>query len=112
MTDSVQNTKQVLDGFIGMLGLAKRAGKTVHGTEMICEQMRAKKKPVLVFVSQYASDGTRKRLKTKSIFYNIPLYEIDLTTEVLGHLLTGGGLTAAVAITDEGLAQRLLRECQ
>ena len=105
-------SKTVTKQFFGMLGLAKRAGKTVHGTDMICEQMRAKRKPVLVFVSQSASDATRKRLFTKSNFYNIPLVEISASTEELGHLLTGGGLTAAVAIMDDGFAARLLAECK
>lgn len=105
-------SKTVTKQFFGMLGLAKRAGKTVHGTDMICEQMRAKRKPVLVFVSQNASDATRKRLFTKSNFYSIPLVEISASTEELGHLLSGGGLTAAVAIMDDGFAARLLAECK
>ncbi len=111
MMEQATVQKTVLDGFFGMLGLAKRAGKTVHGTDMICEQMRAKRKPVLVFVSQNASEGTRKKLRTKSNFYGIPLYEISLSTEELGHIVGRGGLTAAVAITDEGFARRLLDEC-
>ncbi len=112
MGEIIENTsKTVTKQFFGMLGLAKRAGKTVHGTDMICEQMRAKRKPVLVFVSQYASDATRKRLRTKSSFYEVPLYEISATTEELGHILSGGGLTAAVAIVDDGFAARLLTEC-
>ena len=112
MESETYTCKTVTAGFFGMLGLAKRAGKTVHGTDVICEQMRAKKKPVLIFVSQTASEGTKRRLRTKTHFYNIPLCEISASTQELGHILSGGGLTAAVAITDEGLAQRLLSECK
>jgi len=102
----------VSEQFFGILGLAKRAGKTVHGTDMICEKMRAKKKPVLVLVSHTASDGTRERLRKKCGFYGVPLREIAATTERLGQLLAGGGLCAAVALTDSALADRLMQECK
>ncbi len=102
----------VTERFIGMLGLARRAGKTVLGTDMICEKMRAKKKPVLVLVSRFASDATRERLKKKCIFYNIPALEVELPTEQLGHLMGKGGALAAVALTDEGFARELTAECK
>ena len=103
---------QVTERFFGMLGLAKRAGKTVQGTNVICEKMRAKGKPVLVLTSHDASDATRKRLLSKCNFYNIPYYEVDVSTEKLGSILGCSGLAAAVAVMDAGFAEQLRMECK
>ena len=103
---------QVTERFFGMLGLAKRAGKTVQGTNVICDKMRAKGKPVLVLTSHYASEGTRKRLSSKCNFYSIPYYEVDVSTEKLGSILGCSGLTAAVAVIDAGFAEQLRMECK
>ncbi len=102
----------VTERFIGMLGLARRAGKTVQGTDMICERMRAKKKPVLVLVAHDASPATQERLVKKCVFYNIPCLVVALTTEALGHLLGKTGALAAVAVLDEGFARELTAECK
>ncbi len=95
-----------------MLGLARRAGKTVLGTDMICEKMRAKSKPVLVVVSHEASDATRERLQKKCVFYNIPCLVVDITRDALGQLLGKTGGIAAVAVTDENFARELKVECK
>ncbi len=107
-----QTTYTVTERFTGMLGLARRAGKTVLGTDMICEKMRAKSKPVLVLVSHTASDATRERLMKKSSFYNIPCHVVSITTEQLGQLMGKAGALAAVALTDAGFARELTRECK
>lgn len=102
----------VTERFLRMLGLARRAGKTVLGTEMICEQMRAKKKPVLILVSSCASDGTRRRLLHKSSFYSIPALTVEVSGETLGHLLGVARPLVAVAVTDAGFAAQLTAECK
>lgn len=103
---------QVTERFFGMLGLAKRAGKTVQGTNVICDKMRAKGKPVLVLTSHYASDATRKRLLSKCNFYSIPYMEVDVSQEKLGSILGCSGLTAAVAVLDTGFAEQIRMECK
>ncbi len=107
-----QVTNAVSERFIGMLGLARRAGKTVLGTDMICEKMRAKVKPVLVLVSHTASDATRARLQKKCVFYNIPCLLVDISTEELGRLMGKPGALAATAVTDPGFACELTKECK
>ncbi len=104
--------KTVSERFFGMLGLARRAGKTVLGTDMICERMRAKSKPVLVLASREASDATRARLMHKCDFYSIPYCVVDVSTEKLGNICGCSGLAAAVAVTDAGFAEQLLMECK
>ncbi len=107
-----QTVMAVTERFKGMLGLARRAGKTVQGTDVICEKMRAKKKLVLVLVSHTASDATRERLMKKCFFYNIPCLLVEMTAEEMGHLLGKSGAIVAVAILDEGFARELTAECK
>ena len=91
-----------------MLGFAKRAGKTVIGTEQICIAM-PKGKIRLVVISGAASEATKKKLSVKSDFYGIPWVEAEIDTERLGHLLGKGSTVAAVAVTDERFAEEIMK---
>ena len=91
-----------------MLGFARRAGKTVIGTEQICIAM-PKGKIRLVVISGAASDATKKKLSVKSDFYTIPWVEAEIDTECLGHLLGKASAVAAVAVTDEGFAEEIMK---
>lgn len=105
-------THEVTERFLRMLGLARKAGKTVLGTEVICEQMRVKKKPVLILVSTDASEGTRRRLSHKSSFYSIPCLTVNVASEVLGRLLGTARPLVSVGILDDGFADQLRQECK
>ena len=100
---------QAPDRFLGLLGLAKRAGRTVTGAPLIFTAMRSKRPPCLVLVASDASDGARKKLRTKCEFYKIPLLYTTYTKEALAHAVGNSGEVAAVAITDQGLAGELLK---
>lgn len=92
----------------GMLGFAMRAGKIIIGTEMICKAMASKNgAPRLVVLSDGASDGTKKKLKTKSEFYGIKLVQINMSTDELGAILGKTYAPAAVGVTDEGFAKEI-----
>ena len=91
-----------------MLGFARRAGKTVIGTEQICLAM-PKGKVRLVVISHSASTATKKKLTVKSDFYKIPWVEAKIDTESLGHLLGKESAVAAVAVTDDGFAEQIIK---
>ncbi len=92
-----------------MLGLARRAGRVIIGTELICRAMpkRGEGSVRLVIISDKASDATRKKLAVKSDFYGIPYIEVSIDTEELGRMLGKTYSPAAVAVTDEGFAVTL-----
>ena len=104
MTESDRNTR-----FRGMLGFARKAGKTVIGTEMVCRAMkiRGENRIRLVIISDKASDATRKKLTVKSEFYGIEHLEVDIEQQELGHLLGKTTAPAAVAVTDDGFAKEI-----
>ncbi len=95
---------------LGMLGFAMRAGRLILGTELVCRAMprSGENKPKLVAVSKTASWATKKKLFTKSEFYNIPALEIDIDTDELGRLLGKSHPTAAVAVMDTAFAKEIV----
>ena len=102
----------VTERFYGMLGMCRRAGKTVLGTELICSQMRGKNKPALVVISSGASQNTREKLIAKSTYYGVPYLLVDPDPESLARRLGKTGVTAAVAVTDPALARQIEYACK
>lgn len=100
----MDNTKRIT----GMLGFARRAGKTVIGTELICRAMPTGTLR-LVVISATASAPTKKKLTVKAEYYGIPSVESDIDTERLGALLGKSGAVAAVGITDAAFAEEILK---
>ena len=93
--------------FLRFLGLCRRAGKTVHGTPLVCTALAGKRRPFLVVMSAFASDGTQKKLTNKCKFYSVPLLSVDVATDILAHAVGKTGDLAAVGIMDEGFAREL-----
>ena len=91
-----------------MLGFAMRAGKLVLGTELVCLKMPSRAVKLTV-ISAGASEGTKKKLTTKSEFYNIPTVVVDIDTDELGRSLGKLHPTAAVAVTDSGFAEEIIK---
>lgn len=91
------------------LGLCRRAGKTVHGTPLVCTALAAKRPPFLVLMSEEASDGTKKKLCNKTSFYRVSLLSLPVSCERLAKAVGKTGELAAVAVTDEGFARELAK---
>lgn len=91
-----------------MIGFARRAGKTVVGTELICRAMPTGSLR-LVVISAAASVSTKKKLTVKSDFYKVPYVESEIDTESLAALLGKGGAVAAVGITDQSFATEIIK---
>ena len=91
-----------------MIGFARRAGKTVIGTDLICRAMPSGAMK-LVVISASASQPTKKKLAVKSEFYGIPYVESEIDTECLAALLGKGGAVAAVGITDNAFADEIVK---
>ena len=91
----------------GMLGFARKTGKTVIGTEMVCRMMPKNGFIKLVVISGGASDSTKKKLTVKCDFYKIPSVVAEIDTEALASLLGKSGAVAAVAVTDDRFAEEI-----
>ena len=90
------------------LGLAKKAGKLICGTPLVCKALASRTPPHLVVMSARASDNTRKKLRDKCSYYNVRLCELDAAPEDISRAIGGEASVAAVAICARGLGQLYL----
>ena len=92
------------------LGLAKKAGKAICGTEQICDTLKNKRKAVVaVFMANNVSENTKKRLSDRCAFYECPIHLLDMDTVSLGKCLGKASAVAAVAISDENFVKLILK---
>ena len=88
------------------LGLARKAGAIIAGTELVIDSVR-KKKACHVFACSDASPGTVKKLRDKTSFYNVPITQLDLTMSELGDCTGLLRPTAAVSLTNKNFLKLL-----
>lgn len=94
---------------LGLMGLAVRAGRVIFGTPMVCDAMRAGKKIYLVAEACDSSENTHKRITDRCAYYGVKHTRIPVGTDALAHALGKSGDLAVVAITDEGMAEGIVK---
>ncbi len=98
-----EQTQKVLSA----LGLCRKAGKGVAGTETVCEALRKQKTLLQVYCPCDLSENTRKKLTDKCAFYGVPLTELPVEGALLAHAVGKSGFCAAYGVTDENFASLL-----
>ena len=93
------------DKVLGMIGLAKRAGKVATG-EDICSRAVKGGKSKLIIVACDASENTKKSITDSCRFYNVDYIEAGSKSE-LGKY-TGADSRAVVSINDDNFAKAIL----
>lgn len=88
---------------LNLLGLAMRAGKLVTGEELTLKDIRANKAK-FVFVAQDASENTRKKIKDKISYYNVPVSELFSQFELSQAI---GRPRMVIGVTDAGFATKI-----
>lgn len=93
-----------LTKLLGMIGLAKRAGKVSTGA-FVCDKMIRSKKAKLVILACDAAPNTKKSITDSCEYYNIQVIEAsDMAS--LGHA-TGNTDRAVVSINDNNFAKAI-----
>ena len=92
-----------------LLSLAQRAGKVASG-EFKTEESVKSGQASLVIVADDASDNTKKKFTNMCDFYNVPIVFYS-DKEEIGHFI-GKEFRASVAVTDNGLAEKILSEVE
>ena len=87
---------------LGILGIARKAGRLEVGEEPTGAAARAKKAKVILLASD-ASENTADRAGSFAFAGGVPLISLPYTKYELG-LEVGKGETAMLAVTDAGLA--------
>lgn len=90
---------------ISLLGIAKKAGKTLSGTEMTVESVRKKKGLVcLILLASDASANTVKRITNTSQYYSIPLVRMSICKLEMAKIIGSVSEVSVIGILDEGFA--------
>ena len=93
-----------MEKLLGLIGLAKRAGKVVGGEFAVSAAVKDGSAK-LVIIADDASDNTKKSMKNSCKYYNVKYVEFsDIYS--LGRY-TGSDARALVAITDSGFAKAI-----
>ena len=93
------------DKALQMIGMAQRAGKIKSG-EYMTESSVKDGSAVLVVVAGDSSDNTKKQFQNMCSYYEVPI-RFYSNKEQLGHCI-GKEFRASLAVTDEGLADKIL----
>lgn len=96
-----------MDKVLNFLGLAKRAGKLVQGSDAVLKNLRSKKTH-LMFVASDASEATINKVLKKGSFYNIEVITI-FNTEELSKAI-GENNIKVIAINDSGFKNAIIQE--
>ena len=92
---------------LNYLGLSKRAGKLVQGTDAVLKNLRSKQ-TYIMFVANDASLATIEKVTKKGAFYNIPVIT-KFSTDELSHSL-GEQNIKVIAINDIGFKKAIMKE--
>ena len=92
------------DKVLSMLGLARRAGKLIYGSENAVNSAR-QGKAYLVIMAGDASDRTKKLLRNKCKSFSVPLFEYSTKAD-LGSAL-GKSDISALSVSDRNFAKAI-----
>lgn len=90
------------------VGLCRKAGRLIAGTDAVCDALAEKKKPFAVFCAEDNAENTAKRLSDKCRYYGVRLVILPAPGEALARAIGKTGRCAAVAVTDENLCRLVL----
>ena len=101
---------------LGMIGMCRKAGKAVIGTDMVCEHLRRQSEKkgrdtdavdLIVLEGADTSENTHKKISDKCIYYNVKHIKLTSSCEALGKAV-GKRATATVAIADASFCRAIL----
>jgi len=93
-----------MEKVLGMIGLAKRAGKISAGG-FLCEDAIKKRTAKLVIIASDASDKSKKSITDSCKYYKIPYVEFS-DKDSLGKYC-GGGERSVVSVNDKNFAEAI-----
>ena len=93
---------------LSLLGIARKAGKTVLGTDMTVESIRKKSSSVkIILLASDSSANTVKRIKNTSEYYGIHLLRLSIDKIELAALMGHSAELSVIGITDAGFADAM-----
>ena len=90
-----------------MLGLAKRSGSTVIGTDLVTKALPSGKIKLVIYASD-SSDNTEKKITDKCKFYGVNCIKTDYYGEEIAHAIGSVGIVCVVGIANDGFSKELI----
>ena len=87
---------------LGMLGLAKKAGKIIIGTDRVTDTIRNKNIPGLglTLIASDSSNNTKKRVINCCEYYKSEYKIVSVTTDELAHAIGRSNDISVICVTD------------
>lgn len=95
-----------MEKIFGMLGLARRAGKLIYGSDAAVNAVRSGKAKAVILAAD-ASDRTKKLMSNKCASFETPLFEVEAGCEELGKKLGKSGISV-LGISDINFAKAII----
>jgi ribosomal protein L7Ae-like RNA K-turn-binding protein len=92
------------DRLLSILGLCRRAGKIILGTDPVTESV-CQGKAVLVIMAKDFSNNSKKNILKACADKSVPYYTVERTKDEMGMAL--GKYCAVVSITDKGFSDKI-----
>ena len=94
------------DKILSYLGLCRKAGKLICGTELATDAIRHNK-AVMAFTAADASDNTKKRIEDGCKYRNVGYAVLPFTCAQVGAAVGKSGGIAAAVITEQNFADMI-----
>ena len=93
--------------FLSMLGLAKRAGAVMTGTDLVTKALPSGK-ICLVIYAENSSQNTEKKITDKCKFYGVQCIKCVYDSATLSHATGKESDVCAFGISDENFSKELI----
>ena len=100
----------MVDKLLGLLGLARRAGKVTYGFDAVLKDVAAGKAEMVILTSD-AAPRTAKNIEETCGRFDTRVFVVPCDKMALGHAI-GRGDTAVAAVTDKAFSARVSEICR
>ena len=89
-----------------MLGLCRRAGALIIGTDLVTKALPSGKVKLVIYAED-SSANTEKKITDKCKFYKTSCVKLSYGGDVLAHAIGKSGLVSVIGITDANFSLEL-----
>ena len=93
--------------FLSMLGLAKRAGAVMTGTDLVTKALPSGKIRLVIY-AENSSPNTEKKITDKCKFYGVQCIKCPYDAGTLSHSVGKESDVCAFGISDENFSKELI----
>lgn len=92
--------------FLSMLGLCRRAGAVIIGTDLVTKALPSGKVK-LVMYAENSSANTEKKITDKCKFYDVGCVKLTYSSDEIAHAIGKKSLVTVVGVADESFSKEL-----